>query len=79
MALKYVMLDSDRLQDLMIVFPGIIGHDEMARRFPEFKVVSAGTIDVDPRDLKAVGHSHSLGVSSRPEDTDILKVYSKCL
>jgi hypothetical protein len=61
---KYVRLKD---YDSIIIFPEVIQH----REFKHMDVVSAGFCYVDPDSVKCFGESVSLGLKSKPEDSEI--------
>ena len=69
--MKYVILRTDAIEDVPVVFPEMADHSSVAHGKT---VVSAGFISVNWETLRATayGKSVSLGVASRPEDSRIL-------
>lgn len=67
--LKYIVIQDNDFE-LMLTFPDTVEHEDFSNLI-KYKVVSAGFINDK---LKCHGHSHSLGINSRPEiDTALLK------
>jgi hypothetical protein len=68
--------------DIPIIFPAIIGHNDMAQALgykPE-KVLAAGFVMLSPKkysdsvvNVATYGKSVSLGVESRPEDASLIR------
>lgn len=62
---KYLIVRGQFKLEVAILFSPIIQHSEMTAGLP---VIAGGFFDGS----QAYGHSESLGVRSRPEDTDII-------
>ncbi len=85
--MKYVMmevkLNENCVQNIPVIFPNTLVHSEMKdlclslleRSMPGYpcRVVSAG--DITLTGLKCSGSSSSLGISSRPEDSQIIHLH----
>jgi hypothetical protein len=69
---KYIILESDRLGIVPVIFPISINHSDMRSAFVGGKVLGAGFVDVHNGRLEAFGESITLKVASRAEDSDIL-------
>lgn len=70
--LKYIIIRDNALSvEYPILFPRQLIH-RLVASFAVNNVVSAGFCDVDDG-YSAYGFSESLGVESRPEDTDIIR------
>lgn len=75
-AAKYIIYD-DGLNDVAVIFPNHVNHNNMAMMLG-CKPISAGFVEIDGTksdDPQAVafGHSVSLGLKSRPEDSKIIQ------
>jgi hypothetical protein len=71
--MKYIIVDIDGLE-IPIIFGNILVHKLVAGRMPHRGVISAGFISYDKiNGIQAYGKSTTLKVSSRPEDTDIIR------
>ena len=70
--MKYIIVETPDGFDTPIIFPDWISHNEMKVKIPG-KVVSAGFITKDDSgNLVCSGHSVTLGISSREEDSNII-------
>jgi hypothetical protein len=74
MAMKYVMLRLDGGELLPLLFPEFMQHSHMAQSVPA-TVVSAGHVHLQDGRIVARGASSSLEVSSRDEDSGIIRAY----
>ncbi len=74
MPMKYVMLRLDSGDLLPLLFPEFMQHSHMANSVPA-KVVSAGRVYLEDGRIVARGSSSSLGVSSREQDSQIIRGY----
>ena len=73
--LKYIIFEKNLLPH-SVLFHQLISHEEMKNKLEteEFKAVSAGFCDIYSKDeVYASGKSISTGLSSRPQDADIIK------
>ena len=68
MRVKYIVVNNG-LHDVMIMFSDLLQHADVASGFA--KIISAGFIN--PETLSCSGKSISLGLGSRPEDTEIAR------
>lgn len=74
---KYIVIksrlnDNTYKQELMIMFPKVLNHDDTAALFRGFSVISAGFVDLISQ--KCYGRSESLNLDSRPnEDSQLLE------
>lgn len=66
--MKYIIVDDDHLE-VGIIFPNCISHDNVRTRG---LVVSAGFCSIGEDDVVAYGHSVSLRLESRPQDSEVL-------
>lgn len=78
MKLKYVMFEDRNLGPVPLVFPTVLVHADVARRYGG-KVVSAGFVQVSEDALgrpefHCYGESISLNVKSDPKDSKILNM-----
>lgn len=72
--MKYIILDG-HLHDIPVLFPASLEHAEMADDLKHLgEPLSAGFVDLmyDGSGVSAHGRSTSLGISSRPEDSEII-------
>mgnify|MGYP006276446335 CR=1 FL=1 len=74
--IKYIVYETD-LADTCVMFPTWVSHAEMAANLGH--VLGAGFVDISVADdgqvlFTAHGSSTSLGVSSRPEDSQLLNM-----
>jgi hypothetical protein len=69
--MKYVTIDNG-YNDAVYLIPNIVNHADFVRAlgFDVMGVLGAGFVTPD---LKCYGRSISLGVNSRPEDTELLR------
>ena len=74
MPLKYVMLKLDSGELLPLLFPEFMQHSTVAQAVPA-TVVSAGRVYLEDGKIVARGASSSLEVSSRDEDSEIIRGY----
>lgn len=65
---KYIIIDND-LAEIAIIFPSLIQHHCVSIGFDN--VVAAGYVNTTT--WECWGESASLGITSRPEDSEILK------
>ena len=65
MAIKYIMTKDDGI----VMFSGILNHDEVAAKFGG--ATSAGFINLDGDDTKCYGESISLNLKANEKDGDI--------
>ena len=72
--MKYVMLKLESGDLLPLVFPEFMQHSAVASSFPA-TVISAGRVFIENGRVVARGHSASLGVSSRDQDSEIIQSY----
>ena len=67
--------------DFIVIFPDIIGHDEMAEYYGLDSIVSAGFVNLDSESDAmnfCYGESKSLNIDSYPEDdTTLLRLQCK--
>ena len=57
-----------------IIFPAWMGHDEVSRAFPNYKIQSAGSVLMDDGDnIVTSGKSIMLNVSSHSDDAKHIK------
>lgn len=68
MRVKYIVVDNG-LHDVMIMFSDLLQHADFKGSF--YNIVSAGFIN--PETLSCSGKSISLGLGSRPEDTELAR------
>lgn len=73
--IKYIVYEGD-LTDTCVMFPNWVSHYDMAQQIGA-NVLGAGfvniTVDEDNHvQFEAYGSSTSLGISSRPQDTQLL-------
>ena len=69
---KYIIVEDPEFGPLPYIFPNIITHFDFARTIGEV-VISAGFCDITTKGTwNAYGHSESLHLKSRPEDSEIL-------
>lgn len=75
MKMKYIIIDSVLCGEYPILFPDHITHADMARKFVNSKIISAGEVIVHGEDLwiETEGKSLSLGLNSREKDEKIIK------
>jgi hypothetical protein len=73
--MKYIMYDRGGIET-PILFPQIIDHDSMAMMtVPNKKLISAGFVSLKNGVATVAGHSHSLSLKSRPEDSRIIQKF----
>ncbi len=68
--MKYIIVDNGQW-DAPVIFDEGVQHFNMAQNVPG-KVIAAGFIRWTPDGLECYGDSVSLGIASRPEDTEII-------
>lgn len=68
---KYVLLDMSIGGTVIIIFPPVVSHADVAKGFHGSEAVSAGFVrfDESKQELICYGKSESLGLSSDPEDS----------
>lgn len=76
--MKYIVIDRNNVEKI-ICFSETENHKDVAKRFNDYKIISAGFIRFDDciaDDFKmyCYGESMTLGISSRSKDTDLLKM-----
>lgn len=77
--MKYIIVETEDVENSVIMFDDFIAHDEMAAGVPHLtKVKSAGFIEVLKKDnivdIRCYGRSVSLNIDSNPElDTHLVK------
>jgi hypothetical protein len=64
--MKYIITKGNQI----VIFSSGFSHKEIANKIPD-QVVSAGFINIGGNKIECYGESISLGIKSRPEDTDI--------
>jgi hypothetical protein len=75
--MKYVIIEKSGME-VPIMFPDMIQHDSFVDINSGEKIISAGKFEIayDRKNLKYIfstwGKSVSLGISSHPEDADII-------
>jgi len=71
--MKYIMYDRGGIET-PILFPQFIEHDNMAMMVvPNKKLISAGFVKLIDGKAVVAGHSHSLNLKSRSEDSQIIQ------
>ncbi len=70
---KYIILQTAE-GERAIIFPGDdFYHDDVARNFDGFEVISAGFVSLDAGGtIKCFGKSEGLGIEARGEDDEIV-------
>jgi hypothetical protein len=73
---KYVVIKHPApLGETLYIFPEHITHAAFARHnAPERAIISAGFVGLRDNEICCYGHSESLNVASRPEDTELLNI-----
>ena len=73
--MKYIIVESKLNGEYPVLFPEHIKHSDMAQRFQHNKIVSAGKVlfNGNEKDIVVFGNSISLGLKSKPEDTDLIR------
>lgn len=71
--MKYIIIDGS-MCEMPFIFPTLVDHDVMAKMVSNVgKPVSAGFVDIDADGIYAHGKSTSLGIKSRPFDTEVIE------
>jgi len=79
--MKYIIVNCSNGDDLPFIFPDVINHNDMLKMvtnmYPGYKLVSAGTVSysedyISDDKVQCGGHSQTLHVMSREEDTEIV-------
>lgn len=72
MQMKYLMYKG--MNHIPVLFSAELSHVDMSERCEMLgKLVSAGFVKVENCPPRAYGNSTTLGLSARPEDTDIIR------
>lgn len=73
---KYVVIrHPEPIGETLYIFPETITHASFARqKAPERCIISAGFVGLRDDEICCYGNSESLGLESRPEDTDLIKI-----
>jgi hypothetical protein len=79
--MKYIVLEDPMKRKDMVIFPGTMIHKDMAAKFPNHEVISAGHVSNHCDDfgngmmdqVRFHGESMTLGVRSHPEDLEIFR------
>jgi hypothetical protein len=71
--MKYIIFNGYLCEE-PVIFSSLQSHDQMAERLSQSmgKPVSAGFIDLLDGEMSAMGKSTSLGINSRPQDSEII-------
>lgn len=74
--MKYIIF-TGTLHAEPVIFPMVQQHDDMAEALKDRcgKPVSAGFVDITDGVMSAHGESDSLGISSRPQDSQIINLF----
>jgi len=68
--MKYIIIDVNGVE-IPILFNETIYHYQIAKAF-NYKVISAGHVNINATSLNVFGKSHSLNIYSRPNDALII-------
>lgn len=72
--MKYIILEDLKGHKTPILFPATLQHKDVAAKFPELKVTSAGFFfDLYTCEGKAFGRSESLNVGSKDSDLALIQ------
>jgi hypothetical protein len=76
--MKYIIVERDGLK-WPIIFPSIFDHIAMASTelVKGYRIVSAGFVINIDNEVRASGDSFSLGIKSRPEDSELIQEHLK--
>ena len=69
--LKYIVVK--KIGESIIVFPSSLNHQEIANRFADCEIMSAGFVTIDGK-IKCYGESVSLNIRSRETDSLLLEI-----
>jgi hypothetical protein len=67
---KYIIFLVGNILEVAVIFPGMAQHSDVRKAFPDWTPISAGFYD---REQGCHGLSESLGLCSRPKDSQIVR------